>query len=121
MRRGLILVKAAYDADAAVWFVESSDLEGVNAEAPSLEALLQKLPAVVLDLLEEEGLDDVELPIEVVAHASTRVRRSTAALRATARPFEGSFATQGASFSGRAAAITRSGRARRRLSRSPCR
>jgi hypothetical protein len=33
----------------------------------------------VLDLLEEEGLDEVELPIEVVAHASTRVRRSTAA------------------------------------------
>jgi hypothetical protein len=32
----------------------------------------------VLDLL-EEGLDEVELPIEVVAHASTRVRRSTAA------------------------------------------
>jgi hypothetical protein len=78
MRRGLIVVKAAYDADAAVWFVESS-LEGVNAEAPSLEALLEKLPGVVLDLLEEEGLDDVELPIELVAHASTRVRRSTAA------------------------------------------
>ena len=79
MRTGPFLVKAAYDADAAVWFVESSDLEGVNAEAPTLEALLQKLPGVVLDLLEQEGLDDVELPIEVVAHASTRVRRSTAA------------------------------------------
>jgi hypothetical protein len=79
MRRGLIVVKAAYDAEAAVWFVEASDSEGVNAEAPSLEALLQKLPGVVLDLLEEEGLDDVELPIEVVAHASMRLRRSTAA------------------------------------------
>jgi Domain of unknown function (DUF1902) len=79
MRRGLILVKAAYDADAAVWFVESSDLAGVNAEAPSLEGLLEKLPGVVLDLLEEEGIDDVELPIELVAHASTRVRRSPAA------------------------------------------
>ena len=53
MARGLILVKAAYDADAAVWFVESCDLEGVNAEAPSLEELLQKLPGVILDLLEE--------------------------------------------------------------------
>jgi hypothetical protein len=53
MARGLILVKAAYDADAAVWFVESSDLEGVNAEAPSLEGLLQKLPGIILDLLEE--------------------------------------------------------------------
>lgn len=79
MPRGLIVVKAAYDPDAAVWFVESSDLAGVNAEAPSLEGLLEKLPGVVLDLLEEEGCDDVELPIELVAHASTRVRRSPAA------------------------------------------
>jgi predicted RNase H-like HicB family nuclease len=79
MARGLILVKAAYDADAAVWFVESSDLEGVNAEASSLEELLQKLPGVILDLLDEEEFDDAEVPVEVVAHASTRVRRGTAA------------------------------------------
>ena len=61
MARGLILVKAAYDDDAGVWFVESSDLEGVNAEAPSLEELLQKLPGVILDLLEEgpRGTDDL--------------------------------------------------------------
>jgi hypothetical protein len=51
----------------------------VNAEAASLEELLQKLPGVVLDLLEEEGFDDVEVPIELVAHARTRVRRGTAA------------------------------------------
>jgi Domain of unknown function (DUF1902) len=79
MPRGLILVKAAYDVDAAVWFVESSDLEGVNAEAPSLEGLLHKLPAVILDLLEEEGFDGAEVPVEVVAHASTRVRRGSVA------------------------------------------
>jgi predicted RNase H-like HicB family nuclease len=79
MARGLILVKAAYDADAGVWFVESSDLEGVNAEAPSLEELLQKLPGVILDLLEEEGFDGAEVPIELVAHARTRVRRGTTA------------------------------------------
>jgi predicted RNase H-like HicB family nuclease len=79
MARGLILVKAPYDADAAVWFVESCDLEGVNVEAPSLEELLQKLPAVILDLIEEEGFDDAEVPVELVAHARTRVRRGTAA------------------------------------------
>ena len=79
MPRGLILVKAAYDLDAAVWFVESSDLEGVNAEAPSLEELLHKLPGVILDLLEEEGFDGAQVPVEVVAHASTRVRRGTVA------------------------------------------
>ena len=33
----------------------SCDLEGVNAEAPSLEELLKKLPGVILDLLEEAG------------------------------------------------------------------
>jgi hypothetical protein len=71
--RGLIVVKAGYDAEAAVWLFESSDRAGVNAEARSLEALLEKLPGVLLDLLEEEGLDGVELPIELVAHASTRV------------------------------------------------
>jgi hypothetical protein len=34
---------------------------------------------VILDLLEEEEFDDAEVPIELVAHASTRVRRGTAA------------------------------------------
>jgi predicted RNase H-like HicB family nuclease len=87
MARGLILVRAAYDADAAVWFVESCDLAGANPEAPSLEALLQKLPGVILDLLEEEGFDDAEVPVELVADARTRVRRGTAARKATAGPF----------------------------------
>jgi predicted RNase H-like HicB family nuclease len=78
----LIVVKAAYDAEAAVWFVESSDLAGVNAEARSIEELLDKLPGVILGLLEEvvpivDG--DLGVPIEVVSHASARVRRRTAA------------------------------------------
>lgn len=74
----LILVKAAYDPDAAVWFVESSDLPGVNAWGARLEDLLEKLPGVVLDLLEAGGEvvdDDLEVPIELVAHASTRAVR----------------------------------------------
>ena len=53
----LIVVKAAYDSDARVWFVEDSDLHGVNAEASTLEALVEKLPAVVADLLEANGYD----------------------------------------------------------------
>lgn len=74
----LIIVKAAYDAEAGVWYVEDSDLPGMNAWAPTVQELSEKLPAVVLDLLEQDGenddLDDV--PIEIIAHMRTRVRRS---------------------------------------------
>ena len=76
----LIIVKAAYDAEADVWYVEDSDLPGVNAWAPSVQELRDKLPAVILDLLEEEGDGedgDLDVPVELIAHVSTRVRRGT--------------------------------------------
>jgi predicted RNase H-like HicB family nuclease len=83
MTHQLIVVKAARDEEAGVWFVESSDLPGLNAEADTLEALLDKLPAVVEDLLEEAGIDGNrdghDVPIELIAHASTRTRVRDAA------------------------------------------
>ena len=76
----LVHVSAAYDPEAAVWYVEDSDLHGVNAWAPTVEELLSKLPAVVLDLLEAEGYTGGgEVPIELVVRASTSARWSTAA------------------------------------------
>lgn len=71
-----ILVKAAYDADAAVWFIESSDLPGLNLEAATIEELSSKIPLAVVDLLEtsEIGGGDFDIPIEIVAHASLRAR-----------------------------------------------
>ena len=80
MAHKIIVVKAAHDPDARVWFVESSDLPGLNAEADTLELLIDKLPAVIADLLDEGGFDDedgesdYEVPIEIIAHASTRAR-----------------------------------------------
>lgn len=75
MQNRIIVVKAAHDPEAGVWFVEFSDLPGVNAEAPTLEALLEKLPAIVEDLLDEEGGEGgLDVPIELIAHASTRAR-----------------------------------------------
>ena len=53
-----ILVKAAHDPEAGVWFVEQSDLFGLNAEAGTLEELVDKLPAVIADLLEPEEAGD---------------------------------------------------------------
>jgi hypothetical protein len=76
----VIVVKAARDAEAGVWFVESSDVPGLNLEADTLEALADKLPGAVLDLLEARGELDPgrDVPIELIAHASTRVRVAAA-------------------------------------------
>ena len=71
----VIIVKAAYDPEAAVWYTESSDVYGLRIEAPTLDALVERVPGAVQDLLECEGQSDgLDIPIEVIAHASTRVR-----------------------------------------------
>lgn len=83
----VIVIKAARDDDAQVWFVESSDVPGLNAEAGTLEALIDLLPSVVQDLIDEGALDDTDgayagdrdLPIELIAHASTRLPARDAA------------------------------------------
>ena len=69
-----INVKASHDAEAGVWYVEESDLFGLNAEADTLEELVDKLPAVISDLLEPDDGKDTEIPVELVFHASTRVQ-----------------------------------------------
>lgn len=76
----MIVVKAVRDADAGVWLVESSDVPGLRLEGASLEELADKLPGAILDLLEAGGdLDDgVDVPVELIAHASTRVRTPAA-------------------------------------------
>ncbi len=76
MARSIIVVKAARDADAGVWFVESSDVAGLNLEADTLEELAEKVPGAILDLLEASGEphDGADVPVELIAHASTRVR-----------------------------------------------
>lgn len=68
----LIVVKAAYDPEARVWFVEDSDVPGLRAEGASLEALVDKLPAIIVDLREDDAPEG-EVAVEVIAHARTRV------------------------------------------------
>ncbi|MDN5869572.1 MAG: DUF1902 domain-containing protein [Nitrococcus sp.] len=72
----LIVVKAVRDAEAGVWLVESSDVPGLHLEGETLEELSDKLPGAILDLLEAAGDlgDGIDVPVELIAHASTRVR-----------------------------------------------
>jgi hypothetical protein len=70
MNSSMVLVRAEWDDEAAVWVATSDDI-GLVTEADSLEELRAKLPAIVEDLLEAEGESRI-VPIEIVAHAHTR-------------------------------------------------
>jgi Domain of unknown function (DUF1902) len=64
-----------------VWFIESSDIPGLRLEAETLEGLADQLPGAILDLLESSGSlspDARDVPVELIAHASTRVRLAAA-------------------------------------------
>lgn len=71
-----ITVNVVFDAEAKVWWVESSDLPGLHIEADTIEEMRAALPGAVQDLLEldapESGPRDV--PIELIAHTQTQVR-----------------------------------------------
>ena len=80
MSEAVVTVHATFDDVADVWFVESSDLHGVNAEAPTLDALLAKLPDVIFDLLDEgDTAAGEDIVLEIVAHARSAVRVRRAA------------------------------------------
>ena len=71
----MIVVKATFDDEAGVWISESSDLPGLHIEAATVEELNAKLPGAILDLLEEGGAaaEAYDVPVELIAHASSRV------------------------------------------------
>lgn len=76
----MIVVKAAFDEEAAVWYVESSDLPGLNVEAPSMEALRDTIELAAADLIEAASDGAAfDIPIEIIAHASARARGRAAA------------------------------------------
>jgi len=77
----VIVAKAAFDAEAGVWIIESSDIRGLRIEAPTLEALVVRIPVAIQDLMGTDLTDAslMDTPVEVIPHAGTRVRLSLAA------------------------------------------
>ena len=69
-----IVVHADWDPEASVWVATTQDLCGLVTEAASVEALRAKLPGMILDLLEENGVSDLTASIEIVARASDRLQ-----------------------------------------------
>lgn len=71
----MIRVSAEYDPEASVWVAESSDIPLIT-EADSVEALRQKLPGMVFDLMDAPETD---VQIDLVTHSLERVRAPKAA------------------------------------------
>ncbi|MGH6840958.1 MAG: DUF1902 domain-containing protein [Methylocella sp.] len=78
-----IVVRIAHDEAAGVWFIESSDLAGLSGEAETVEALMRRIPGMIVDLVEENGFDDgasiAEVPVEIIASMHARVQLHRAA------------------------------------------
>lgn len=64
-----LLVTAEWDAEAAVWVATSDDVPGLATEAPSVEALAEKLATMIPELLELNAASGSAAPIafELVA------------------------------------------------------
>lgn len=60
-----IVIKAAFDPDAGVWYIEHSSLPGLHLEADTPIELYDKLPGAIEDLLEGSG--EQEVAFEFVA------------------------------------------------------
>jgi predicted RNase H-like HicB family nuclease len=52
---GVYEIRAQWDSEAGVWVAESEDVPGLVAEADSPNALVQKLRALIPELLELNG------------------------------------------------------------------
>jgi predicted RNase H-like HicB family nuclease len=66
-----VIVQAAWDPEARVWYTEHSTLPGLNLEAETIDALRDKLPGAIEDLL--EGTGEQEVPFELVASGRVKI------------------------------------------------
>jgi hypothetical protein len=67
-------VRAAWDDEAQVWYVEESDIAGLATESETLDGLRQRIRDILPDLL--HGIEDVpdQIEIDLIAHAHERVQ-----------------------------------------------
>ena len=65
-----VIVHADWDPEAGVWVATTPDVRGLVTEAETVESLRAKLPGMIQDLLEESGVADLPVSIEIIARAS---------------------------------------------------
>jgi len=62
----IIKVRAEWDSEAKVWYVEDSNVPGLHIEAETREKLYEKLPGAIEDLL-GSGEREVEFIAKIAA------------------------------------------------------
>ena len=117
MNGRVIVVKAALDTEAGVWFVESSDLPGLCIEAETIEKLIDKLPAAVpIFLIAKKTARNTMCPsnsLRTPVHAQECGRTHSFQIwLITQNPFVSCCARMTAHSTARAGAITKCGSAR---------
>ncbi len=115
MESTLIIVRLAYDDSARVWYIQTSDLPGLAGEAPTVENLIERIPGMIADLIEENGFagaDVAEIPVEIIASRHARVRLRDVAGMITGKQYGIPFATLAALSRGKAAETMKFGVAR---------
>ncbi len=66
------VVKAAFDDEGGVWYVEHSDIEGLHVEGETFEVFRRNVGDATADLLLGDGNTGESVHVEIVAHASVR-------------------------------------------------
>ncbi len=81
MLKKSIIVRADWDDEAGVWVATSGDIDGLAIEAETLEALSDKLPGALSDLVELNGFSgpDGDIPVHLHADKTLRVPTDCAA------------------------------------------
>ena len=68
-----VVVRAAWDDEARVWYVRDSDVPGLATEADTLEELRRKIPVIIQDLLDDRLDRPDVIELDLIAYSHDRI------------------------------------------------
>lgn len=72
--KAIYIVRAIWDGEASVWVATGFNFIGLATEAPTVEALLKKLPDMICDLIEaDKEINSDDIPLQLLIEANTPI------------------------------------------------